>query len=412
MVADYRGKDAAGLIDRIRSVGSRLVDAQPREMAVGNIVRRVLGLIRDILTEDDDGVEEPLSETGGTTTPQDGQPMRPKLLPSHLSTFSPLKQAGLQPLDQSFHDDGTATPASDASSSVRRPPLLTSHTSFAPTGAPTVTSLFGLFSTNASSIASTPPNFANSPTTPAKPVSFADKLFRSEAPVTHDNLKADVIEGIREILDELDVVDEQIAAFALENIHNDEYILTHTSSLTVQRFLLAAARKRKFTVLHVESYPNDSRTTHDVILHGAKKDVAAEDDLDGGGAEDRFKPLTAAGVKVILIPDSAVSAIMSRVNKVILATHSVLANGGLIAAAGAKIIAESAQAAQVPVVVLTGIYKLSPIYPFDLEDMIEWGDPGRVAGYEDQEVVEGFEVVNPAFDYVPPELVSLYISNL
>jgi translation initiation factor eIF-2B subunit beta len=330
------------------------------------------------------------------------------MAPSSLSTFSPLKAAGLQPIDHSIHDDGTATPASDTSS-IRRPPLLTSHTSFAPTGAPTVTSLFGLFSTNVSSIASTPPNFANSPT--AKPVSFADRIFRSETPFQQDNLKADVIEGIREILDELDVVDEQISQYALENIHADEIILTHTSSLTIQRFLLTAARKRKFTVIHVESYPNDSKATHDVILHGAKKDVAADDDPDAG-EDERFKPLTALGIKVLVIPDSAVFAIMSRVNKVILATHSVLANGGLVAAAGAKMIAEAAQVHQTPVVVLTGIYKLSPIYPFDTDELIEWGDPGAVAPFEEKTWVDSVDVVNPVFDYVPPELVNLYISNL
>ena len=108
----------------------------------------------------------------------------------------------------------------------------------------------------------------------------------------------------------------------------------------------------------------------------------------------------------------AVFAIMSRVNKVVLATHSVLANGGLIAAAGAKMIAQAAQAHRTPVVVLSGIYKLSPIYPFDTEDLIEWGDAGEVARYEDADFVEKVDVVNPVFDYVPPDLVDLYISNL
>jgi hypothetical protein len=103
---------------------------------------------------------------------------------------------------------------------------------------------------------------------------------------------------------------------------------------------------------------------------------------------------------------------MARVNNVILATHSVLANGGLVAAAGAKMIAQAAQVHQTPVVVLTGIYKLSPIYPFDVEELIEWGDAGVVARYEDAEFVEKVDVVNPVFDYVPPELVNLYISNL
>ncbi|KIW05087.1 uncharacterized protein PV09_03646 [Verruconis gallopava] len=405
VVADYRGRDAAGLIERIRAVGNRLVNAQPREMVVGNIIRRVLGLIREIIDQKE-GQDDIASDADSPERQEASK--RSKLLPSNMSTLSPLKHSVIHPVESTGDDEGTATPASDASS-ARRPPLLTSHTSFAPSGAPTVTSLFGLFSQPGSSIASTPPNFANSPTT--RPIMFADKIFRYDtANGSQDhNIKADVIEGIREILDELDIVDEQISQYALENIHSDEIILTHTSSLTIQRFLLTAARKRKFTVIHVESYPNDSQTTHDVILHGSKKDVAAVDESE---EEDRFKPLTAAGIKVIMIPDSAVFAIMSRVNKVILATHSVLANGGLVAAAGAKMIAQVAQAHQTPVVVLTGIYKLSPIYPFDVDELIEWGDAGQVASYESKEFVESVDVINPVFDYVPPELVDLYISNL
>lgn len=52
--------------------------AQPREMVVGNIVRRVLGLIRDE-AEDDREADFNLSEAGSESQPQtpratDGQP--------------------------------------------------------------------------------------------------------------------------------------------------------------------------------------------------------------------------------------------------------------------------------------------------------------------------------------------------
>lgn len=43
--------------------------AQPREMVVGNIVRRVLGLIRDE-AEDDRDAEFALSEAGSESQPQ------------------------------------------------------------------------------------------------------------------------------------------------------------------------------------------------------------------------------------------------------------------------------------------------------------------------------------------------------
>lgn len=50
-------------------MGRRLVAAQPREMVVGNIVRRVLGLIRDE-AEDDRDAEFTLSDAGSESQPQ------------------------------------------------------------------------------------------------------------------------------------------------------------------------------------------------------------------------------------------------------------------------------------------------------------------------------------------------------
>ena len=40
------------------------------------------------------------------------------------------------------------------------------------------------------------------------------------------------------------------------------------------------------------------------------------------------KNLAVAGIETTVIPDSAVFAMMSTINKVIVGTHSVMANGG------------------------------------------------------------------------------------
>lgn len=58
------------------------------------------------------------------------------------------------------------------------------------------------------------------------------------------------------------------------------------------------------------------------------------------------------------------------------------------------------------------MYKLSPIYPFDFEGLIEYGDAGAVLDYRDGEMVGEVDVENPVFDYVEAELVDLYITNL
>ena len=221
------------------------------------------------------------------------------------------------------------------------------------------------------------------------------------------DLRAEVVEGIDEIVDELSQADDQIAGYALEHIHSNEIILTYTPSLTVYKFLLKAAAKRKFTVIYAEAFPNDHEATHAMVIGSEHADH--EDDLR---PEQFHKSLTAAGITVILIPDSAVFAIMSRVNKVILETHAVLANGGLVTATGAKTIAKAARMHRTPVVVLSGIYKLSPVYPFDFDALIDYGDASKVFGYEDGEMVDKVDVENPLFDYVPAELVDLYITNL
>lgn len=57
------------MIERVQHVGRRVMAAQPREMVVGNIVRRVLGLIRDE-AEDDREADFTLSEAGSESQPQ------------------------------------------------------------------------------------------------------------------------------------------------------------------------------------------------------------------------------------------------------------------------------------------------------------------------------------------------------
>ena len=407
VVAAYRVTDVGKLIERVQQVGQRLTAAQPREIAVSNIVRRVLGVIREEAEEDRDGENSGFSEANSDSrphTPRDSLSPRPGLS-SSISTFSPLRHGGLEPMDTSIISAASEDLFMPLDSETNhRPPLLTSHTSYAVTNtAPMVTSMFSLLSHPAS----------NTPSPTATPGTQSPAPRRSLTPNalaalnSAKDLRAEVIEGIEEIIDELDQVDDQIAGYALEHIHSNEIILTHGSSATVQKFLLKAATKRKFTVIHAESFPNNHEATHSCVI--GKQQSDSEDKL---GQERFSKPLTAAGITVILIPDAAVFALMSRVNKVILGTHVVLANGGLVAAAGAKTIARAARVHRTPVVVVTGVYKLSPIYPFDFDSLIEYGDASKIFGYEDGDLVEKVDVENPLFDYVPAELVDLYITNL
>jgi len=77
-------------------------------------------------------------------------------------------------------------------------------------------------------------------------------------------------------------------------------------------------------------------------------------------------------------------------------------------------------------VVVTGLYKLSPLYAFDEDTFNDHKAPGQILDYSTGmlfciiflffmfvlDTFESVSVQNPAFDYVPPELVDLYLTNM
>ncbi len=62
----------------------------------------------------------------------------------------------------------------------------------------------------------------------------------------------------------------------------------------------------------------------------------------------------------------------------------------------------------VPVVCVTGLFKLCPVFPHDNDSFNMLLSPSAVANHSE----EGLEIINPKYDYVPPELVDLYITNI
>ena len=154
-------------------------------------------------------------------------------------------------------------------------------------------------------------------------------------------LKTNVMEAIQEMKDELEDLHKIINEQAPNHVHADEVILTYARSKTVELFLkAAAAKKRKFQVIVCEGAPHF-------------------------GGHSMAKSLAKAGIETTVIHDSAVFAIMARVNKVLLPAHAVLANGGLIAPSGSHLVALAAKHNSVPVVTITGIFKLCPMFPHE-----------------------------------------------
>ena len=128
---------------------------------------------------------------------------------------------------------------------------------------------------------------------------------------------------------------------------------------------------------------------------------------------DMARNLSAAGISTFLVPDSSIYAIMSRVNKVILGTHAILANGGTFAITGSLLAASAARVHSVPIVVCAGQFKLTPLWNLYHEfGALDFADPSSVLGFEEGQLLEReVEVLNPYYDYVSPELVDVFITN-
>ncbi|RWS24585.1 hypothetical protein B4U80_01697 [Leptotrombidium deliense] len=204
-----------------------------------------------------------------------------------------------------------------------------------------------------------------------------------------DSLKDMIVDSLIELNSELETSAENIATQALEHVYADEVIMTLGRSKTVEAFLqYAAKQKRKFQVIIAECAP---------FYTGV----------------ELANNLTSCGIATTLIPDSAIFAMMSKVNKVIIGTHSVMANGGLRAMTGSYSLALAAKHYSVPLIVCTAMFKLTPLYlaSHDQVAFNRFSAPNEIMSSE-EEFSSSAEIVNPVFDYVPPELVTILVSNI
>ena len=124
--------------------------------------------------------------------------------------------------------------------------------------------------------------------------------------------------------------------------------------------------------------------------------------------------LAQSKIQTTVIPDSAIFAVMSRVNKVIIGTHDILANGGLKAITGANVVALACKTYSVPLVVCASMHKLTPKHcsSADNEAFSQFDSPQESLRGIDGQLLSKLDTYNPIFEYVPHELVTLYISNM
>ncbi|KAG1400672.1 hypothetical protein G6F60_006889 [Rhizopus arrhizus] len=204
VVSMSRWRDANVLIGIVTAVGIRLASAQPNELAVGNIVKRVLKVIREV-------------SRGDLST--DGRDDRATATPDDFS---------FDEEDIEDDDEEEEKEEEEEEEEKRKRPELS-----------TQTSMFRLL-TDMSTL-----------TVKEKKREENEKRIRDTY-----HLKPLIIQEItEEIIADLDTVYKGIADQALDFIHANEVIMTTGQSRTVQEFLIRAAQKRKFQVIVAETAP-------------------------------------------------------------------------------------------------------------------------------------------------------------
>lgn len=122
------------------------------------------------------------------------------------------------------------------------------------------------------------------------------------------------------------------------------------------------------------------------------------------------KQLSKFGVNTITIAGSGVMAYMASVNVVILDAQAVTANGSVIAVGGTAVVARAARECGKTVIVLGGVFKLCPEDEPDLDALVQAGSPMDLVGYDGHMV--DIDVENTSSEYIVPEWVDIYITNL
>lgn len=349
VVAKSHYKDVDQLIEQVQRCGQRLVRAQTHELVIGNIVRRILRLIRDEMAED--------RNEFGTDSISDLQSLTPDAAP-HPEPKVPT----------------VALPV------LNRAPTLPS-TSLAPF------SLLNLLS-------SPTDHLTSGSGTPMGRSGTSTPMFHGQSSNIL-SLKSEVLDGIDEIRDEIDQVDDLIAGYADTHIHPSDYVLVHEPDATVEKFLSRAARERKYTILKVEGV--------------SRVPMTAEKKASPSAFRNK---LQGASIKMIDVSNAGLTAYMTRVDRVVLSARAVTARGGVVVEAGGAALARAAHEFGKPVIVLMGIYRLSSENPANIRDLIEWGKPDSYVSYSQGNMVNDVQVEVPVTEFVPASLVDMYISNM
>ncbi|UNQ74331.1 translation initiation factor eIF-2B [Infirmifilum sp. NZ] len=192
---------------------------------------------------------------------------------------------------------------------------------------------------------------------------------------------------VAEIKERIKATVEETSSIAEKRLEDGDTVLTASYSVFVKKTIEKAIKGGKeIRVIVTESRPGSE---------GVR--LAAE--------------LAGIGCDVTLIVDSAVRYVMKNVDKVLLSSESVTANGANVNKVGSSQIALAAHEARVRVFVVTSTLKFSPETLVGGLVEIPEADTTEIKNYLAQRGIEGVKVRAPLFDVTPPEYIDAIITE-
>ena len=203
---------------------------------------------------------------------------------------------------------------------------------------------------------------------------------------TLEDAKDLVVRNAAEFCRRSEMAVEEIARIGARRIQDGDTILTHCNSSAALGTIIEAHRQGK----RFKVYATESRPWRQGIL--------------------TVNALADAGVDVTLIIDSAVRAVMKKVDKVFVGADTITSQGALINKVGTSQLALAAHEARVQLYVCAETYKFSPMTLFGDTVTIEERDVSEVV--RPGEVRDSVKIFNPVFDSTPAAYIDAIITEL
>jgi methylthioribose-1-phosphate isomerase len=226
-----------------------------------------------------------------------------------------------------------------------------------------------------------------------------DKIMEvANKTTTVDEIRTNVVEHAKKMAEDDIQINMSMGKNGSELFDNNDTIMTHCNAG-------ALATVGYGTALGVIRATKDSGKNVKVIATETRP-------VQQGSRLTAFE-LKHDGINVSLIPDTAVGYTMANglVNKVVVGADRILRTGHVYNKIGTYQVATMAKQHDIP------FYVAAPLSTFDMKSnpedvIIEQRKASEVTGIGDKKTApDGIDVINPAFDMTPPELISGIITE-